>query len=349
MSKGLQKVKISVEDASLTHYGGMVLFQQFCRKLGLKRLLQSNIRWDRRSSRYHPADLILTMIYTMVAGMKRISDTRILRYNGYFQSLLGLKDFPGQSTLREFLLSLSEQEVEGLWRLHDSLRRIIYQTTGIPGSLIWDVDSTILSLFGFTIQEAKVGYNPQKPGRPSYHPLLCFEGRSRGCWHGVLRPGNAASSTGIQVFFQECLQKLPAYLYRIRLRADAGFYNHAFSASLNEGGIEFAIVAKLTKPLRERIQTLRYRTFRCDGWQAASFFYQPHDFSKPYRFIAVRRRNNRAQKQEQQPTLWESKHYFYHVFITNLGLSPPGVWHFYKRRARAELDIKKFVTTQVSP
>ena len=303
MPKGIRKIRLSVEDSSLTHYGGMVLFQQFCRKLDLKRYLQNYIRWERRNSQYHPSQLILTMIYTMVAGMKRISDTRILHYNGYFQALLGLSDFPGSSTLREFLKSLTAQEIEGLGRLHDSLRNTIYKATGTSSSMILDLDSTVLPLFGYRIEEARIGYNPKKPGRPSYHPLLCFEGRTRTLWHGVLRPGDTHSSTGAEAFLKECLNKIPPYLYRIRLRADAGFYDHALIEILDDAGIGYVIVGKTTKPVQGKIQTLRYHTFRQDGWQAASFTYQPYNFKKLQRFIVVRRPQD--QGEDEQPTLFK--------------------------------------------
>jgi len=339
MPRGIRKIRLSVEDSSLTHYGGMVLFQQFCRKLDLKRYLQNYIRWERRNSQYHPAQLILTMIYTMVAGMKRISDTRILHYNGYFQALLGLSDFPGSSTLREFLKSLTAQEIEGLRRMHDLLRRTIYKVTGTSSSVILDLDSTVLPLFGYRIEKARIGYNPKKPGRPSYHPLLCFEGRTRTLWHGILRPGDTHSATGAEAFLKECLNKIPPYLYRIRLRADAGFYDHALIQILDDSGVGYVIVGKMTSPLQGKIPTLRYHTFRQDGWQSASFIYQPYNFKKPQRFIVVRRPKN--QDEDEQLTLFKIENYFYHLFITNLDLPAPSIWHFYRKRARAELDIRE--------
>jgi hypothetical protein len=67
-----------------------------------------------------------------------------------------------------------------------------------PTRVIFDVDSTVLVVYGKQ-EQARIGYNPTKRGRPSYHPLLCFEGQSRDFWHGELRPGDvlppAASST----------------------------------------------------------------------------------------------------------------------------------------------------------
>lgn len=341
MLRGIRKIRLSVEDSSLTHYGGMVLFQQFCRKLDLKRYLQNYIRWERRSSQYHPAQLILTIIYAMVAGMKRISDTRILHYNGYFQALLGLKDFPGSSTLRDFLKSLTMQETEDIRRLHDSLRNTIQRITGIPSSLVFDLDSTVLPVFGWKIEGAKVGYNPTKPGRPSYHPLICFEAHSRNIWHGLLRSGDTHPATGAQALWLAVKKKIPKYFYRIRIRADSGFYDHKFIEPLDEENVGYVMVAKMTTPIQEKVQSLRYHTFRKNGWQVAQFTYQPHNWKKSHRFIVVRRPKPKSEEEENQLTLWEFKDYFYHAFVTNLPLSAERIWHFYRPRARCELDIRE--------
>jgi hypothetical protein len=315
MLRGIRKVRISVEDSSLTHYGGLVLFQQFCRKLDLKRYLQNYIRWERRSSQYHPAQLILTIIYTMVAGMKRISDTRILHYNGYFQALLGLKDFPDTSTLRNFLKTLTSQEVEGLRRLHDLLRNTVQRTIGVPSSLIFDLDSTVLPVFGWKIEGAKVGYNPQKPGRPSYHPLICFESHSRSIWHGILRSGDTHPATGAAALWSAVKKKIPKYFYRIRIRADSGFYDHKFIEPLDGESIKYAVVAKMTAPVQEKAQNLRYRTFKKGGWQVAEFTYQPWNWQKPHRFVVVRRPKPESPGEEAQLGLWKFKDYFYHLFV----------------------------------
>ena len=342
MGKGLQKVNLSFEDPSLTHYGGMLLFQQFCRKLDLKRMLQRQMRWQRRSNHYHPAEVILTMIYIMVAGMKRISETRILPYNGYFQDLLGLSTFPEASTLRKFLKGLSMQEIEGLRRIHDMLRQKMFSLPRAPSSLVLDLDSTVLPLYGWQIEEAKVGYNPKKWGRPSYHPLLCFHGSTRDCWHGILRPGNTHASSGVMEFWEQCRQKIPRYLYRIRLRADSGFYDRKFIEPLDEQGIGYAIVADMTQPVKERIQTLRYRTFhKTGGWQAARFTYQPSKWNKPHQFYVIRRPKPEDENQQMQRTLWQYKDYYYHTLVSNLPLSAPAMWRFYTKRCRGELDIRE--------
>ena len=69
--------------------------------MGLKRLLQTHIPWQRRDNAYQGTEL-LCLLYSMVAGLQRISDTRILAYNRSFQKLLGLSRFPAEITLRGF-------------------------------------------------------------------------------------------------------------------------------------------------------------------------------------------------------------------------------------------------------
>ncbi|PIW79827.1 MAG: hypothetical protein COZ98_05580, partial [Candidatus Omnitrophica bacterium CG_4_8_14_3_um_filter_43_15] len=148
-------------------------------------------------------------------------------------------------------------------------------------------------------------------------------------------------ASGTQALWATCRGKIPKYLYRIRIRADSGFFDHKFIEPLDEERIGYAVVAKMTQPIQEKVQILRYYTFRRNGWQVARFTYQPHNWNKPHQFIVVRRPKPNSQEEENQLTLWEFKNYFYHTFVTNLPLSPENVWHFYKPRARCELDIRE--------
>src|SRR2546422_11246670 len=43
--------------------------------------------------------------------------------------------------------------------------------------------------------EPRWGYNSKKRGRPSYLPLVCFEGNTQDCWEGSYHPGDTHGST----------------------------------------------------------------------------------------------------------------------------------------------------------
>ena len=65
------------------------------------------------------------------------------------------------------------------------------------GKMLVAIDSTVDTVFGEKIQGAERGYNPHKPGRNSYHPLLAVDVASRSVVDGYLRPGSCASNDGL--------------------------------------------------------------------------------------------------------------------------------------------------------
>jgi len=289
MPSGLRQLAISFEEQGLTHFGGMFLFHRFCKILGLRRRLQRYVPFPReRINHYQPVDLLLAILYAMVAGLPRLSKTRILQYNGAFQHLVGLRGFPHPSRLTRWLRQWSEVELEGLLKVHEWLRLQLFYEPRPRTSLTFDLDSTVLTLYGWQIEGAKIGYNPKKPRRPSYHPLLCFEGHTQDCWYGWLRPGDTHQASGARIFLERCLGRIPERIYRLRVRGDAGFFDHEVTGLLDERRIGYAIVARLTQPIQRRLPGLRFHPFR-ERWESAEFRYQPHGWPAPARFVVVRR------------------------------------------------------------
>jgi hypothetical protein len=74
-------------------------------------------------------------------------------------------------------------------------------------------------------------YNPQKRGRPSYHPQLCRERRTGLSLWSQLRPGNTISSTDFVSFLEESWQVVPkrfqkrrrGSLCQVLARMDSGY------------------------------------------------------------------------------------------------------------------------------
>jgi hypothetical protein len=233
MPKGLRILHLSLGERNLTHFGGIFLIHQFCKKLRLKWYLQKQASFPQRSSYYHPVELILAILYALIAGIHRLSKTKILQGNGAFQQIIGLKNFPYASSLRRFLKRVNPKTIQSIDKVHDQLRLKMFYLPKPRTSLLFDFDSSVLTLYGKLIEGAEVGYNPHKRGARSYHPLLCFESHSRDFWHGLLRPGNVYTSSGAPEFLKECLAKIPPGIYRIRVRADSGFFDHKFIEPLD--------------------------------------------------------------------------------------------------------------------
>ena len=340
MARGPRKLGIVGRPDTLTRYGGVYLLNRFVSAIGLKRALAQHFPRIRRNSHYSTGELVLAVLYPIILGIKRLETTRLLRTNGVFQYLTGLQSYPHATTLRRFLAQTAPTLVPRLRALHDQFL-LKMETIGTRRTrYIFDVDSTVLVVYGDQ-EGAERGYNPTKRGRRSYHPLLCFEGESQQFWEGELRPGNVHIATGTLDLLTACLRKIPPENRRIPVfaRGDKGFYDGAIVEWLEDQQIGFVIVARITSPIKRKLESLRYRTYR-SGLAVAEFRYQPMRWSKPYRFVVVRR-PVREDDAGEQLTLFQMKRHSYQVLVTNLSLSPLNVWKFYNKRASVEQLIRE--------
>lgn len=333
----------SFEAESLTHFGGLFLIQRFCNKLCLRRRLERILRGAPRWVDYHPADLILVLLYVLIAGLPRVHKTQILQYNGLFRSLVGLKRFPDQTALRRFLRRLSPKAIRQIARLHDQMRAQLFCLPDTRTSLVFHLDSVVLTLYGKQ-QGARLGYNPKKMGRPSYHPILCFEAHGQEFWHGSLRPGDAAANTGARALVARCLEKVPPQVAhsRIRLLADAGFFSGRLIGDLDQAGCGYIVVCRKPKvylPLAHRA-SFKEMSF---GWAVAEFRFKPRGWKEEHRFVMVRRPLPEDPEQAQQLTLLKVGRYAYSAFVTNLEMKPWRVWKTYQARANVERSIRELL------
>jgi len=343
MPKGTRKVVFSFDESHLTHFGGMWLMQQFCQRLQLRSRLQQYVRTGLRVGDYPSTELFLAVIFAMIMGLRRINKTEILQYNGSFLEMLGLERFPDQTTLRRFLHRLPTASIRQLARLHDSLRAWLYALPTARSSLVLDVDSVVIVVYGHA-QGAAVGYNPKKPGRRSYHPLLCFESTYHEFWHGMWRAGNTGASTGALGFLRTCLAKVPGALprHRIRFRMDSGFFGRRIVEFLDATGCGYVIVAKEYPTIKAAAQRASFTALQ-EGWQYAEFPYQPQGWMRPHRFVVVRRPIPEDPQEARQLTLFKDRRYAYHVFVTNLPMTPWRVYLFYNGRAVIEKNNREFL------
>jgi hypothetical protein len=256
MARGPRKLRVIFGSASLTHYGGVYLLHRFFSRLRLKKLLTQEARLLQRNNRYSVGEMLLALLYPMILGLERIETTQLLRQNGVFQYLTGLPSYPDATTLRRFLVRAAPTALPKLRALHDRfLRRMTVQPRP-PTRLIFDIDSTVLVVYGHQ-EQARIGYNPIKRGRPSFHPLLCFEGQTKDFWHGELRPGNAHTASGTLELLTACFAKIPAGVRLRIVRADKGFFAHDLVAWLEARRARFVIVARLTPPIKRKLAHLR--------------------------------------------------------------------------------------------
>jgi hypothetical protein len=206
--------------------------------------------------------------------------------------------------------------------------------------LTLDFDSHVETVYG-NQQQARVGYNPKKPGRKSFHPLLCFIGESRDFLWGRFRPGNRNTAQGAIEFLRECLRRLPGEVKDIFLRADCGFFDDKFLSKAERRGIKYAVAAKLYSTIQMMLAGVSYQGLG-NGIEVGEFSYQGYKWKEARRMVVIREEIKEGTKGKKQAKLFELKGYSYQVIVTNIKeWNPEEVWHFYNQRACVENMIKE--------
>jgi len=236
--------------------------------------------------------------------------------------------------LRRFLSGAPPDFRHQLHRINDRLQRQFIHWPEHRSRLILDLDSTVVTVFGHQ-EQAEVGYNPRYRGKRSYNPLLCLEANSSLLWDTELRPGNAGTWDGSVELLASCFGSLPPDIRELRVRADAGFGYGPVLDVLESRPAQYAVVARLTTGLKRKLGGLRYQQSN-PIWQIAELEHRPEGWSRARRFVIARRPITEA---EPEPTLFNLARYLYRAWVTNLPLTPAGIWHCYDGRAGMEPRI----------
>ena len=156
--------------------------------------------------------------------------------------------------------------------------------TKAPKRIILKIDSTDDPTYGAQQLSLFNGFY----GQHMYHPLLIFDGKRGDLLAAVLRPGNAASSTGLM----PVLKRLVGHLrhrwkhVKIIIRADAGFATPELYCFCEEAGIEYIIGYRATeslKTLNEKNVENAKRRFKATGRKVrhlTSTLYQAGSWSR---------------------------------------------------------------------
>lgn len=156
-----------------TRYGGFNLLSDFVRAQGIDRAFEEAFGRDKAPwATYALPESLRHLLDGHLLGLERIWHFEELEQ----EPLLCLKR--GRERLPNFTLLYRElarfDTPEKLGRLRGVGERLVRQALATQGWYVLDFDSTVETLYGEQ-EGARLGPNPHKPGRPSYHPLLCRE------------------------------------------------------------------------------------------------------------------------------------------------------------------------------
>jgi hypothetical protein len=357
ISQRVDKVKEKIQERDgiiteftgdgFTVFGGMRLFGKFIKKIKIQTALEDFVDMPRRENKYSAGEYFICFIYAFVLGLTRLSDTVMLQADKVFQRIVGLKDYPHQTSLSRFLWIFTVPLARKIGEVNIHLLTSVRESFRGMSKITLDIDSHVRTVYG-NQQRAKRGYNPKKPGRKSYHPLLCFIGETRDFLWGRFRSGNCHTSKGVIKFLRECLGFIPLGIKTIFIRADSGFYSTDFLAGMEKKrsrNIRYAVAVKLYPWIQKHLVGIVYHEIG-NGYETGEFRYKSplKKDDKERRMIVIREKIRKGKKKKKELSLFELTGYNYQVIVTNIeSWVPEEVWHFYNGRANVENMIKEGV------
>ena len=286
---GEAKLVLDETPKAISPFGGLASFIAFLGQIGFAPAVQRQMPFPEPTSNnaIPLAHCLTAFLMSVVVGAQRFAHCQWLRADHVLHALLGLERFPGDDTIRKFFLRFSQAHIESFWR---PLWRWLLRLLACPkAGFSLDLDSTVLCREGKQ-EGARKGFNPRRKGRKSHHPLLAVLAEAPFILHGWLRSGNTGAARGVVPFLQEALALLPEGMWVRTVRADSGFFEEALLAFLEERGLSYVIVARMTTTLKRQCAGIQEWTAIDEHHDAGEFTVRLFGWTQARRFVVVRER-----------------------------------------------------------
>ena len=340
---------------NLTNFGGLFLPLLFAERLGLRERLKHVL--NHRGQLYGADDLLMASLASILAGAPRLYDMNTLRYDKGLAAALGLEQLPEEGNMRKKLAQATAEELKAM----EEVNSYLFEKTNRTEDKITvgvDLDTTVVTVYGKQEGSAK-GYNPKKPGRPSYQIAVAFLANNGDAIAAELRPGDTVASTDFEQFWQKVSDRLPSDAEVAVVRMDKGYFGDPVLRFLeSQPNVQYVCGAPARPELVSWAQTqLQFRPVAESEpdeesdvrYSIAEGMFAFRKWQKPRRFVVVRKETPNPDHAPRQVDLFGEPleppfHYEYSFYVTTFTpeqLDTEGVWHFYNGRGTVENHIKE--------
>ena len=329
----------------MTAYGGLLPVATMLEKLQFQELVEEHVRIRRVTTSMPGSRFVLAMVLALYVGFSRLNHLQFLQREPMLTGILGVDTLPVQSTFWRFLASLHLSAARQLLELSRHLRQRVWDAANVRlEEVTLDTDTTVQTVYGEHMG-ARKGYNPKHRGKKSYQPILTFVAETREYISGELRKGVSVSGKQISTHLDSVFSALPEGVKRRYGRADSGFYCREAIEAYEKHDCRFVVTAQKSASLMAAVHSARWTgSPRTDADGQCEFRHQPREWSKAYRYVALRYRREpkpASERKAQQYQLFDADQYSYRVFVTDLDAPVDVVVGFYRQRAGAENLIKE--------
>ena len=108
--------KLAATGESLTACGGLALYGEYLRAMGVGELIDHELPRPGSAAGYGPSAHVLPLVLMLAGGGRTLEDLRVLRGDVGLRSLLQLEDMPSSDATGDWLRRMGAKEANG-WRV----------------------------------------------------------------------------------------------------------------------------------------------------------------------------------------------------------------------------------------
>ena len=275
-------------EAEVTQFGQLVYFVEFLKTAGLfdKWVEDCPLKYSSNNGS-SKQDVLGTIMLSLLAGHKRYAHITNIRSDQVTPELLGMSKVVSEDAVRRALISMDKKE-SAQW-LKQHLGKCSEALLTEPWIL--DIDSTVKPLYGKQ-EGAVLGYNPQKPGRPSHVYHTYFAANVRMILDTEVQPGNQVSAMHAQPGLWAYLDDIPKKSLPQFVRGDCAWGNERVMQEAEKRGIHFLFKLKQSANVKRLINRAFARKDWGDagqGWEGIDEQMALSGWTKDRRVIVLRR------------------------------------------------------------
>src|SRR5882762_851921 len=250
-----------VPDGAASSLGMMAFFIEFLKTSGLFDQWVEDCPLEYSSNNApKKRDVLGTILLAVLAGQWRYAHITAIRGDGVNPELLGMTKVTSEDSVRRALVAMQEEKSEAWMKRH---LKASYEPL-LEEPWVLDVDTTVKQLYGHQ-QDAKVGYNPTKPGRPSHAYHSYFVANIRMVLDMEVQAGNQTAPLFAQPELWAFLDGLAERKLPIFLRGDSHW--GAEKAMVGAEERELGFLFKLKQSVN--VKKLIGQRFAKEEWEEA--------------------------------------------------------------------------------
>ncbi len=327
---------IEYSDKKVTPFGGMSLMKNFIDQTCIReKLSELDLPYPESNAGYDPVHITEAFWLSIWTGASRYIHCDWLRYDSALQDIFGWKRMPSQSTYSRFFGKFSQKRNTEVF---PELQHWFFNQLGVDNITV-DFDSTVITRYGEQ-QGSSKGYNPNKKGRNSHHPLMAFVSQTRMVANAWLRPGNTADSSSCKEFMEETFNEALKGKTVGLVRADSGFYTQELLDYLEDKELKYIIATRMYPNVKNAVGGLDNWIELSKGIELNEMIFN-HTDGKPRRYIVIKKKVEDRPKASGKLLFEELPGYRFSCYVTNLDLPLDQVWNIYNTRADCENRIKE--------